>query len=161
MKNGRPMAMSYKTPEAVKYRDDFALYVKDECIKQNWDFIPNKQQHFYVDAVFYFDRISRDCNNYFKVMLDAITDTQLVWLDDNVVCERVQRIYYDSKNPRIELEIYPVDYVGIFDDESQMEKFVSECVGCARYKKNCSILRNAKAGRVQDEIYNGRCKRKR
>ena len=152
MKNGRPMAVSYKTPEAVRYREEFADYVRGECKKQNWCFIPNKTQHFYVDAYFYFDKTNRDCNNYFKVMLDAITDTQLIWLDDNVVCERVQRILYDTENPRLELKIYPVDYIGVFDNASQMELFISKCIGCTRYNRNCSILKNAQEGRIQKEI---------
>ena len=117
------MAMSYKTTEATKYQKNFAEYVKQEINIQGWDLTPNKEQHFYVDCVFYFDRTDRDCNNYFKCMLDAITDTQSIWIDDNVVCERVNSIYYDSKNPRIELHIYPVDYIGIFDNISQLEKF--------------------------------------
>lgn len=157
MKNGRPMAMSYKTPEAVRYQKEFAKYVSKEVFNQGWCLIPNKTQHFYVDTVFYFDRIDRDCNNYFKVMLDAITDTQMIWLDDNVVCERVQRIYYDSNNPRIELTIYPVDYIGVFDNASQMEDFTSICVGCTRYSNNCTILQKAKSGKIQSEIANGLC----
>lgn len=157
MKNGKPMAMSYKTQEAVKYRENFADYVRQECTKQKWDFIPSKHQHFYVDAVFYFDKVSRDCNNYFKVMLDAITDTQLIWLDDNVVCERVQRIYYDVKNPRIELVISPVDYIGVFDNTLQMDKFISKCVDCTRYNRNCSILKNAQAGKIQNGVRNDFC----
>jgi crossover junction endodeoxyribonuclease RusA len=157
MKHGKPLAMSYKTQEAVKYREMFAEYVRDECKKQNWDLIPDKQQHFYVDSYFYFDKTSRDCNNYFKVMLDAITDTQLIWLDDNVVCERVQRILYDTENPRIELKIHPVDYIGVFDDAPQMETFVSKCIGCTRYNRNCSILKNAKQGKIQQEVIDGVC----
>lgn len=157
MKNGKPMAMSYKTQEASRYRKDFSKYVSREVIHQGWCLIPDKRQHFYVDAVFYFDRIDRDCNNYFKVMLDAITDTQMIWMDDNIVCERVQRIYYDSSNPRVELTIYPVDYIGVFDNASQLEKFTSICVGCARHSGNCSILNRAKVGRIQPEITNGVC----
>lgn len=156
-RNNRPTAMSYKTSAAIKYRAEFSQYVIDEVAKQGWDLVPNKTQHFYADAVFYFDRTDRDANNYFKVMLDAITDTQLIWLDDNVVCERVQRIYYDSQNPRIELTIYPVDYIGIFDDAAQMEAFTSVCLGCTRYQKNCSVLRKAIEGRIQGEINNGVC----
>jgi len=158
IQNGRPMAMSYKTPEAVKYREEFAKYVKAECEKQGWDYTPNKTQHFYVDAVFYFDKIDRDANNYFKVMLDAITDTQLIWLDDNVVCERVQGIYYDTVNPRVELNIHPVDYIGVFDNAPQMDEFISRCVGCTRFSRNCSVLKNAKAGKIQDAIQNNTCK---
>ena len=146
------MAMSYKTQEAEKYRAEFAEYVTKEVNRQGWNLDVDKSRHFYVDAVFYFNSTGMDCNNYFKVMLDAITDTQLIWADDNVVCERVQRIYYDTKNPRVELTITPVKYVGIFDDVSQMEEFVSRCVGCTRYKRNCSVLKAATAGRIQEGV---------
>lgn len=161
IKNGRPMATSYKTPEAGRYRKEFSDYVCVEAESQGWDLKPDAKQHFYVDAVFYFDKTSRDCNNYFKVMLDAITDTGLVWLDDNVVCERVQRIYYDSENPRIELTIYPVEYIGVFDNASQLDAFVSCCIGCTRYNNNCSILRKAKEGRIQKEITDGVCTKRK
>lgn len=157
MKHGRPFAMSYKTPEAVKYREEFADYVRAEAAKQNWTLVPNKTRHFYIDTVFYFPATNLDANNYFKVMLDAITDTQLIWLDDNVTCERVQAIYYDQKNPRMEITIRPVDYIGVFDDAPQMEAFVSNCIGCTRYSRNCSILRQAKEGRIQEEIADGVC----
>lgn len=162
MKNGRPVAMSYKTQAASSYRHDFAEYVTEEVERQGWDLAVDKRQHFYVDAVFYFDKIDRDCNNYFKVLLDAITDTQLIWADDNVVCERVQRIYYDSQNPRIELTIHPVEYIGVFDNAPQLNKFMSNCFGCTRYSNNCSILRKALEGRVQEEVtYEGCSKYKK
>ena len=34
LKNGKPMTMSYKKPEAIKYQKDFANYVKKEAKKQ-------------------------------------------------------------------------------------------------------------------------------
>lgn len=157
MKNGKPMATSYKTSEAKKYQKEFEEYIRKETITQGWNLTPNKYQHFYVDAVFYFDRTDKDPNNYFKCCLDSITETGLIWADDNVVCERVQRIYYDSSNPRLELTIYPVDYIGIFDDISALEQFENRCVGCTRYARNCSLLLKAKEGRVQDEIHDGIC----
>lgn len=151
------MAMSYKTSEATKYQKNFSNYVKEEVKKQGYNLKPNKLQHFYIDAVFYFDRIDKDPNNYWKCMLDAITDTGLIWVDDNVTCERVQRIYYDSKNPRVVLEIYPVDYIGVFDNTAQLEEFESNCIGCKRYKRNCSILNKAKEGKIQEEIHCLQC----
>lgn len=157
IKNGKPMATSYKTTEAKKYQKEFEKYIQEQVKQQNWNLVPNEYQHFYVDAVFYFDRVDKDPNNYFKCSLDAITETGLIWLDDNVVCERVQRIYYDSKKPRLELCIYPVDYIGIFNNISQLENFESNCFGCNRYKRNCSILQKAKEGRIQDEIVNFIC----
>lgn len=157
MKNGKPLSVSYVTPEALKYKAGFKEYIISEVKKQKWNLTPNRTQHFYVDTVFYFDKLNRDCNNYFKVMLDTITDTKLIWLDDNVVCERVQRIYYDSENPRIEMVIKPVEYIGIFDNKPQLDRFTSNCIGCTRYERNCSILKNAISGKVQDVIQNGVC----
>ena len=58
MKNGRPMAMSYKTQEATRFHKNFTQYVKQQAKEQNWITDPNPFQHYYVDAVFYFPRIS-------------------------------------------------------------------------------------------------------
>lgn len=152
MKNGKPMAMSYKTKEAKAFQKEFDEYIREQIKIQNWNLEVNPAQHFYVDAVFYFPRLDMDANNYFKVSLDTITDTGLIWADDNVVCERVQRIYYDAKNPRIELMIYPVDYIGIFDNSTQLNQFEDKCKNCKRYSRNCSIFNKAKEGRIQEEI---------
>lgn len=110
-----------------------------------------------MDCDFYFDKIDMDANNYFKVMLDGITESGKVWRDDNVVAERVQRIRYDTAWPRIEVYIHPVDYIGIFDNAAQLDEFTSRCVGCSRYSNNCSLLRRAKEGRVDKEIQDGVC----
>lgn len=157
MKNGRPMAMSYKTAEATKYQREFIKYVQEEVKKQGWKLVTDETKHIYVDTVFYFDRVDKDCNNYFKCSLDAITDTGVVWIDDNVVCERVQRIYYDSQNPRVEFYIHPVDYIGVFENEDEKNEFENKCKTCSRYARNCSILRKALESRVQDEISDGEC----
>ena len=157
MRNGRPMAMSYKTKEAAKYQADFIQYVRHEVFKQKWHPLHDKNQHYYVDAVFYFPRIDMDPSNYFKCMFDAITETGMIWVDDNVVCERVQKICYDNVNPRIEMVITPVDYIGVFDNASQMDEFESVCIGCKRFARNCSILQKAKEGRIQREIVDGLC----
>ena len=157
VRNGKPMAMSYKTKEATKYQQDFIKYVRKQVFAQGWRPQRDKNQHYYVDATFYFPRIDMDANNYWKCMFDAITETGLIWVDDNVACERVQKICYDPKNPRVELVIHPVDYIGVFDNTSQMDEFESICFGCTRYKRNCSVLNNAKHGRIQGEIIDGRC----
>ena len=159
IKNGRPMAVCYCTNEAKRYKADFADYVREQVRKQRFGLKPDKSRHFYVDSVFYFDRRDKDCNNYYKCLLDAITDTQFVWLDDSVVCERVQRIYYDSDNPRIELDIHPVDYIGVFDNASHLEEYLSKCVECTRYNRNCSILQRAKEGKIQPDVTDGVCKK--
>lgn len=151
------MAMSYKTSEAIKYQKEFTKYVKEQVKLQNWIKSENKYSHYYMDCIFYFPRTDMDANNYFKCLADAITDSECVWIDDVQLCERVQRIYYTSENPRIEIEIKPVDYIGIFENITQLEKFESNCIECNRYKRNCNLLIKAKEGRIQEEICNGVC----
>lgn len=53
--------------------------------------------------------------------------------------------------------IHPVEYVGIFENMSQLEKFKANCVGCSRYMRNCSILNKAISGHMQPEICDGVC----
>lgn len=157
IKNGRPMAVSYKKPEATKYQKSFTKYVKEEVKKQGWIKSDNKFQHYYMDCIFYFDRVDKDANNAFKCLADAITDSGVVWIDDTQLCERVQGIFYDSQNPRIEITIHEVDYIGVFKNMSQLKHFESNCIECNRYKRNCSILQKAKEGRIQIEVSNGKC----
>lgn len=143
----------YESKEARDYKENLKRYVEQEVKKQNWK-MGDKTQHYYCDCVFYFDRVDKDCGNYFKVLLDGITETQKVWHDDNVVCERVHRIYYDKDCPRIEIVIRPVEYVGIFASQDEADIFENKCKSCKRYKRNCSILRKAKEGKIQPEIGN-------
>lgn len=157
LRGGKPLAIPYKTTDAVAFQKEFTKILYKAVDEQGWDMPVNGTQHFYIDAVFYFPRSRMDCNNYWKVLLDTITDTKLIWEDDDVVCERAQAIYYDSENPRIELTIHPVEYIGVFDDASQLDKFESKCIGCTRYARNCSILRQAKEGRIQKELQDGEC----
>lgn len=153
IKGGKPLAVVYKTKEAVAYQTSFKKIVASAVKEQSWPTNLDAPRHIYVDAVFYMDKRHRDCNNAWKCLLDAITETQLVWRDDDVVCERVNKIVYDAANPRVELRIHYVDYVGIFDTEDQLEDFKkNNCIGCKRYKRNCALLRNAIEGRVQEEI---------
>lgn len=152
IKNGKPMAMSYKTQEAKKFQKDFTDYVKEQAKLQNWESDLDPFQHYYVDAVFYFPRIDMDTNNYWKVAFDSITDSGVVWADDNMACERVIKVLYDSENPRIEYTIYKTDFVGIFETQEQLEDFEDKCKTCKRYKRNCSLLKKAKEGRIVCDI---------
>src|SRR5665647_2766951 len=75
--HGKAQVILYETADAKKYKKDFANYIREQVALQEWDLVPNKTQHFYIDCVFYFDRIDKDANNYFKLLLDSITETQL------------------------------------------------------------------------------------
>lgn len=155
--NNRYIACSYKTKEANTYQKEFVKYVTNEVEKQGWDMTNFQNLHLYVDTIFYFPRKDMDANNYFKVLLDAITDSHVVWEDDNLVCERVQQIYYDSKNPHIEVSIHPVSYIGIFDNYDKLKKYELKCENCCRFSKNCSLLARAKMGYIQEGIAQDDC----
>lgn len=159
IKNGKPMAMSYKTKEAKDYQKSIIKLIQEEVEKQGWKKSDNKFQHYYMDVLFYFPRIDMDANNYFKCLADAITDSELVWIDDTQLCERVMGIYYDSKNPRMEIEIKPVNYIGIFPKKDTYEQFICKCGTCKRYKRHCSILNKAKEGRISEDITSFECQK--
>lgn len=151
VKKGRgTMVMAYKPKETKDFEKSFGKYIKEEIEKQGW-VKPPKGKLIIMDTIFYFDRTDRDAQNYFKSICDIATECG-VWEDDNVVMERVNRIYYISNNPRIEIEIYESEYEGIFDNSELMELFISRCKICNRYKRNCSLLNKALEGRIQDEI---------
>ena len=154
---GKPLATSYKTSAALKYQKNFTEYVRSETKKQKWIKDENNFQHYYMDTVFYFPRVDMDANNYFKCMADAITDSGTVWIDDCQLCERVQGIFYDTENPRVEITITRVDYIGVFENTSHLKKIQNRCVGCKRYSRNCSIFQKAKEGRIQKELKDGVC----
>lgn len=157
-KFGKYIAQSYVTSETKKYKAEFLPYIQSEAKKQGWEYLGNSKQ-IIVECTFYFPRIDMDTNNQFKVMFDTITDSHVVWKDDNLACERVNRIYYDAQNPRIELDIYESDFIGIFDSENDYINFVQRCKNCRRYTRNCSILNKSINGKIVDEVTEKYCKK--
>lgn len=151
-RNGKAVPVVYETAEAKKFKKDFIEHIKEQVELQNWEKVDNKYHHLFMDGVFYMPHTHVDAANCDKIVSDAITESGVVWEDDSGILFRPQRILYDKENPRIELDIYAVQYVGIFVDQYRCDKFENRCMSCTRYARNCSILRKAKEGRIQDEI---------
>lgn len=155
---GKAKITLYETVEAKEFKQEFIRYVNEQVEKQDFQPSTNKFQHYYVECDFYFPRTHMDANNHWKILLDAITESKAVWMDDSQVCERVNKILYDAKNPRIEMCIFPVTYVGIFPDRQTADTFREKCVSCNRYRNGrCSILLKAFECRVQEEITGSTC----
>ena len=151
-KGKKNIVIAYKTKETKDYQRKFKPYVELQAKIQGWKLDATGTQHYYSDWTVYFPRVDMDASNYDKVLSDTITDANCVWKDDNIVLNRIKHIYYDSKNPRFEIEIKPVEYIGVFDSIEQYDIFEEHCKQCKRYKRNCSILNNAKKGKIQQEI---------
>lgn len=151
-KNGKTihMVVPYLTKEAKEYKKYFAEYAEQEVKRQGWDIEQTRNKHHYMDCIYYFSRIDMDEQNYPKTMSDALNG--IVYIDDNFILTRTNYVFYDVKNPRVEIEIYPVDYTGIFPNDEELNEFEDKCKICKRFKRNCSILKAAKEGRIQDEI---------
>lgn len=145
------IVMAYKPVKTKNFEKNFGKYIKEEIKKQNW-IKPTKDKFIVMDTVFYFHRTDMDAQNYFKSMCDIMTTSE-VWDDDNKVIEKVHRIYYDKKNPRIEIGIYESDFIGIFDKVCEYEAFKDKCATCKRYKNGvCGIHKKALESRIQDEV---------
>lgn len=157
-RGGKPyaMAMMYETSTAKKYKAKVVKQVRQAVKDQG--FIYNEGKFAIVEYVFYFPRTNMDTNNYYKCLVDAITESGVVWKDDNVSLMRDSRIYYDSVNPRVEIKIYYTDWIGIFDDRNELETFKNTyCNNCTRGNKiglkgGCSVYKKALESRIQDEI---------
>lgn len=157
MKNGKPMAMMYEMAGAKKYKKEIAKMVIQEIKKQ--EFQVDLDKYVVVEWTFYFPKTNMDSNNYYKCFIDAITDTnESIWIDDNKSLMRDRNIFYDSKNPRVEVDIYYLDKVGIFEDQQELDVFVkNNCSQCKKGNKigqkgGCSIYKKALENRVQEEI---------
>jgi Endodeoxyribonuclease RusA len=129
---------------------------KKQMKKQDWDYDWTKENYIYLDTVIYFNKKGRDDNNIYKLLCDSLE--KIAYDNDSRVLIRTQRILYDTVNPHIEVTLSPVEFIGIFDNEEELNEFEENCDICSRYLKGrCSILVKAKEGRIQEEIQNMEC----
>lgn len=145
-----PTGKRILSKDGKKVKIEIQNAATEQMEKQNWDYDYTVGDYIYMDTLIYFNRTGRDDNNVYKLLCDALE--KIVYENDSRVLIRTQRILYDTENPRVEVKLSPVDYIGIFDNEDLLNEFESKCKSCNRYKRNCSILNKAKEGRIQEEI---------
>jgi Holliday junction resolvase RusA-like endonuclease len=122
-----------------------------QLLGQEWDYEWTKENFVYQDTIFYFARRGTDDNNAFKLLNDSLEG--ITYDNDSRVLVRTQHIVYDPKNPRIEVKIFPVDFIGIFQNRQVLLDFEYICESCSKYRKgSCSILKDSTNGTVREEI---------
>ena len=106
-----------------------------------------------MDEVCYMNKAGRDVDNTKKLLQDSITLSNVVWEDDTYCLPRTNRIYIDKFNPRTELTISPVEFIGIFDNEYSMNIFINNCKTCSKFRKGtCGILKSSLENRITKEV---------
>lgn len=155
-KGRKKFVQAFPSDETVIYKDYFIDYVKDEIIKQSW-LRPEKGKLVFVQMTFFLDRKRKDPNNFIKVPFDALTEAG-VYLDDDIALPLAPRVYIDAKNPRIEIEIYESEAIGIFDNEEDYQKFLDEnCMICKRKIETCGVLKQLLDNRIIEEVKDRNC----
>lgn len=159
-KSGKPMAMMYEMKGAKDYKRQIVKKIKEEIKSQGFE--KQLDKFTVLEWTFYFPRSNMDTNNYYKCFVDAVTEAkEEIWLDDNVSMMRDMNIFYDSKTPRVEVDIYYIDKIGIFDNQEQLNMFIeNNCSQCKKGNKigqkgGCSIYKRALENRIQEEISMG------
>lgn len=148
-----PTGAKILSKEGELCKEQIQFHAKKQLSDQEWDYgwTEDKDSFLYQDAVIYFSRRGRDDNNIYKLLNDSLE--KISYDNDSRVLVRTQKILYDTANPRIELTLTPVDYVGVFTSKADAERFEDRCMGCTRFLKGrCSILVDSKAGTVREEI---------
>lgn len=151
-----PMTIMYESTEAKKFKKDMVNLIKSEIKKQ--EFNKDENKFTIVEYIFFFPKTNMDTNNYYKTFIDSITESEKIWKDDNISMMKDKRIYYDSKNPRVEVKIYYAPFIGIFDNQDDLDNFIEHnCNQCKKGNKigqkgGCTIYKNALESRIQDEL---------
>ena len=150
-----PTGARVMSSQGEKVRKQIVEAATSQLSNQIWDYEYTKNHYVFMDAIIFFNRLGRDDNNIYKLNNDALE--KIVYDNDSRVLTRTQRIYYDKEKPRVELTFTAVNYIGIFDNQNELDTFEDRCKTCMRYKNNCSILVAAKEARIQEEIDDKNC----
>lgn len=152
-RKSEPTGAKILSKEGELCKKQIQFHAEKQLSEQEWDYewTVEKNNFLYQDAVIYFSRKGRDDNNVYKLLNDSLE--KITYENDSRVLVRTQKILYDTKNPRIELTLYPVSYSGIFNTKEEASNFIGKCESCTRYLKGrCSILVDSLSATVREEV---------
>lgn len=148
---GRLFVQSYKSEESVIYERQFVKIAKKSINEQGWQ-KPEKLTYIIVDCTFFFPKHGMDTNNHWKLPLDVLKAAE-AYVDDSKVLEGAKRLYIDADNPRMELTIYPAEFVGIFENQDQFESFKeNNCTNCKKNPNRCAVITKSLENRLTGSI---------
>lgn len=150
---GRPIVQSYEKKETVQYKRYAKKVITREMKNQNWE-QPQKGEYVFMYIDLYLDRKRKDADNFLKVSIDTLTLSGAI-LDDDIIIPRINNIYLDKNNPRMEITLEIAPKKGIFLTALHLDSFKTyNCNQCKKstYKRPCGILQRALDNRIEPEI---------
>lgn len=151
---GKPMPSAYPSKDYKAFKKSFKPYLEKLVKDVEWDILPTENTHYYLDVTMYFDRRDKDPNNYFKCPMDVMNE--IVYVDDRTIISRVKRMYYTNNEncpPHFEYELYPVDYIGIWEDNDEYVDFITKCLTCRNYKDHkCKRLKEFETYKITKDF---------
>lgn len=154
-KNGNatriPTGKRILSKEGEKYKQNVKTLVEEQIKNQKWDYDKTSERFIYMDYDAFMNRKGRDSDNLHKLLQDTLKE--LIYVDDSRVLTRPNKIFVDRQDPRLEIEIKFVDFIGVFDNENQLTKYIENCKNCKRFRnKSCSILKDCIEGVINKEF---------
>jgi Holliday junction resolvase RusA-like endonuclease len=109
---GAPLSTNniYRSRGSVRFLMAKARALKDSYIvqaRQQWRQPPLAVPLKVAITLYFGDKRVRDWDNYHKLSQDALNG--VVWADDSQIMEAVVKKDYDKVNPRIVIDIVPLD----------------------------------------------------
>lgn len=148
----RSYVQVYETTKAKEFKRAVQYIVKRELPKQPWT-KTEKGTYVICEIVVYVAKARSDSDNIFKCLLDSLVQTDSLVFDDFYIIPRVQDIFIDCENPRVELRLIESEKRGIFSSSQHLESFKEKnCYQCNRLKRNCSLLKKALDNKILLEI---------
>ena len=149
-RNGKPIVVAYKTQEANQFEKEAQSIISSAIKKQCWD-LPSKDTWVKVEAIWYVRNTISDFSNLWKQTLDCMNG--LVYADDRKVIESTVNGFVDTKNPRVELNIYTLQKRGIFLSQNHLDGFKdNNCNECAKNIKTCRTLKEFLDNKITENI---------
>jgi Holliday junction resolvase RusA-like endonuclease len=147
----QPTGRRILSPEGVKCKNKLQAEARVQMKSQVWDYDYTLNGYCYLDTVIYFQKRGTDDNNIYKLLCDALE--KICYDNDSRILVRTRKIMYSPKNPRVEVTLSPVEFIGVFDNQDQATEFESRCSTCSRYRKgSCSILKDSLNGTEREEV---------
>ncbi|MFT9003123.1 MAG: hypothetical protein ABF991_00265 [Liquorilactobacillus hordei] len=100
----KKIPVMYETKLSKDWKTMFRLDTLRAIRKQKFDREETKDGYWYLDCGFVLKRKNQDCNNFFKIMIDALISVAII--DDKNIMPRVQWLNKDTKHPKTVVRLH-------------------------------------------------------